>query len=369
MSQICYLGPDQPGSYSGSPFYFASALRSALKEADLGEINIVRTPRTREVLAQALIWGLLRRSDPRVYNISIEFLDRVLRDVPLAEPSVWIYPLQAMPSPLLSSDRNKVKVAQFIDCTLSYLIEGYRLEKRLSRSVRQQLLDREHESYLRADAIFCFHEGIRQEITGRHGIALDKVRTIGRGVNINGTVAESGRNSASELFKLIFVGEDAHRKGLFELIAAIDRLAESQRNRVELTVIGPPVSKVPKRSYVRVKGFLGVEHRETVLGLMQAADVGVLLSSAEGLPGFIWEMLYLGKPVLVANLPHYDELPAGFPIVQVSQPLKLDEVTATLSKMIDRNLISPAPSMELRRSLSWETQAKMVSDWIKTVHP
>ncbi|UQR65384.1 glycosyltransferase family 4 protein [Bradyrhizobium sp. C-145] len=289
-----------------------------------------------------------------------------MRNVPFAERSVWIYPLQAMPTALLSSDHKKVRIAQFIDCTLSYLIEGYRLESRLSRSVRRQLLDREHESYLRADAIFCFHEGIRQEIVSRHGIALDKVRTIGRGVNIDRAVAEPGRHSSSELFKLIFVGADAHRKGLFELIAAIDRLVETQRNRVELTVIGPPANKVPKRPYVRAKGFLGVEHRETVLELMQAADVGVLLSSAEGLPGFIWEMLYLGKPVLVANLPHYDDLPAGFPIVQVSQPLKLDEVTETLSKMIDRTLMSPAPSMELRSSLSWEVQAKIVSDWIKS---
>ncbi|MGY4291905.1 glycosyltransferase involved in cell wall biosynthesis [Bradyrhizobium sp. LM2.7] len=367
MSRICYFGPDQPGSYSGSPFYFASALRSRMKKEGLGDIQTVRTPRTREVMVRAIIWGMLKRSDPRVYNISIEFLDRVLHHTRLEEPSVWIYPLQAIPTALLLSDHKRVRIAQFIDCTFNYLIDGYRLESRLSRSVRRSLLDREHESYLRADAIFCFHEGIRQEITNRHGIARDKIRTIGRGVNIDGAFQDLGRESSSKLLKMIFVGADAQRKGLFELILAIDRLADSQRDRIELTVIGPPANKVPKRSYVRAKGFLGVEHRESVLALMEEADIGVLLSSAEGLPGFIWEMLYLGKPVLVANLPHYDELPAGFPIIQISQPVKVEEVTATLSKLIDGTLRFSTPSAELRRTLSWETQAKIVTDWITTV--
>lgn len=357
--QINYLASLDPSDHSGSPFYLGEALRSCASEGGQAfrwhDYPVARRQRTR-----ASLWGMTAFSHPRLYNISQVAADLALKHVNLVDSDIWVSPFQIVPRKIMRS-RSAI-VAQVLDCTLSYLFDNYDTARPLSPWTRRALISAERASYERANRIFVYHSGITDELIERYGINPDKILVVGRGVNIVSRSITPRSSSPRELTRhLIFVGRDAKRKGLDTLIGALDRLHGQKGNAFDLTVIGPDVEDVPNRPYIRPLGYLGADRREEVLQLISESDLCVLLSRAEGLPGFLWEAAYFGRETLVLDLPQYRELPSSVRTVRVPMPGSIDDVSKSLDSWLARSRPPPyEPSAHAHSALSWTAVASAI---------
>lgn len=97
--------------------------------------------------------------------------------------------------------------------------------------------------------------------------------------------------------KILFVGNEGKRKGLFELIAAMDLLGAAYlRNfNVELTVVSK--DRPAPKCGIQIDWFRKVSHNE-VLSLMEAADIFVLVPKNESYGLVLIEAMNAGCAIL-----------------------------------------------------------------------
>jgi glycosyltransferase involved in cell wall biosynthesis len=180
----------------------------------------------------------------------------------------------------------------YIDMTLQYYMSNYGLK--ISPKIARELRESERRSYESARGIFCYEEGTRRKLIEEFSLSPWKIRVVGRGVNIDETDAP---------FTIGFHGRDPRRKGLHKLISAIDEFDESERDGLRVMVIGPKSRQVPRRTYVDFRGYFGDRDRRSLVDTLKAVDVGFLASSGDSMPGGVFELLSLGKPVITTELP------------------------------------------------------------------
>lgn len=358
MTRIAWLGPDQPESYSGSSFHLMSSVRAILADKGL-EFDIIRTPRTREVPLRALAWAVAHRADPHVYNISEEFLSQISTRIRLDDVVAVFTPFQIVPSRLRNTAGNAV--FQFVDCTLAYLFEHYTLQWGRNARKYARMVEAEAESYRTSAAVFVYHEHFRDEIATRYGVSRSKIHVIGRGVNLPPRYEARPLRLTGRQVQLIFVGQDHIRKGLDRIIAGIDQLAEEERAKLSLVVAGPQVRDVPQRDYIVSLGHVDRNRREWLLNVMAGSDAGLLLSKAEGVPGFLWEMAYFNRPVICSELPQLSDLAAEPNVTMLPADAGSEQVAAALRKVIDKVVDGSASPMALKPELSWRRPAEVVA--------
>ena len=211
--------------------------------------------------------------------------------------------------------RGTVKAVNYVDMPLNSYFENYDLSGRIPTGTRRRLVHEEADSLSASARILALdEEGAREIRNGIAGIEPSKVTSIGRGANIETDQLETIRHKRvargkNERLELLFIGKDAARKGLYEAIEGIEQLPQTVKDRVKLHVVGPDKADVPNHSYIEKYGLLDRDKSPDLFAaLLARADLGLLLSKAEGNPGSIAEFLSCGVPAIASGLPRLTEI-------------------------------------------------------------
>ena len=367
--RVLVMGGDNVVSFSGSSFYFTESLREELPGF---EVEAVPLGAYRDFALETVWWGLRMRADPREYFfMTREFQEANVRRISPAPRDTDILISFTMIAP-----RKKVvggaKVFLFLDMTHHQYL-GYSQFHDMPDRVRRTILRQERESYAAADRVFAFTDAVRSQLLDHYGVPDGKIEVIGRGLNLPEAPmvpAVPGRPGAGTRPRLRvgFVGVDFARKGVPELIEAIDG-SDALREGVEVEVIGPVADALPSRPYLRMHGYLSKDtDLARICEIMASCDVGYLFSMSEGVPGSVLEFLSMGVPCIISDIPAMSSI-RNLPGVVC---LPLEGGAAAVGEALQRLVASPSHLQELRRRTAelefdgWRSQAKAVARWCRT---
>nr|WP_281354699.1 glycosyltransferase [Roseospira navarrensis] len=227
--------------------------------------------------------------------------------------------------------RKGLRVFFYIDATVRDLVY-------LGPRVRAAILEAEAESYRLAAGFFVYHEGVAASLRRDYGVDPPAITVVGKGVPANAEEVRAARavpRVSGTSLTLMTVGTHPRRKGVLRLIEAIDRLPADRRARLRYVVAGPARRELPTRDYLAPLGFLGADQRAHLLALMRRADLGVLLSEWEGLPGSIYEFLALGTPCWMSDLPDLGGLTTRPGVIAEPLPLDPARLSGRLAGLLD----------------------------------
>lgn len=150
--------------------------------------------------------------------------------------------------------------------------------------------------------------------------------------------------SRSDPMKILFLGQVTIRKGIAELLEAVDLLGDAP---VELIVAGPIGIRVPRRflEHPRIR-WVGAVPRGRAQELYRSADVFILPTLSDGFAITQLEALAAGLPLIVSKN-------CGDVVVNGDNGLLLDEVSAPA---IAEAVLSLASDPELLARLASSTQ-------------
>ncbi len=241
--------------------------------------------------------------------------------------------------------RGTARVINYIDMPLSNYFESYDLSGRIPTITRRRLVQQEAESLSASSRILTLdEEGAREIRQGVAGLDPSKIMSIGRGANIETDQLETirqmrGARRKNDHLEILFVGKDAARKGLYEAIEGIERLPQAIKDQVKLHVVGPDKAEVPDHSFVEKYGLLNRDKSpEVFAALLARADLGLLLSKAEGNPGSIAEFLSCGVPSIASGLPRLTEIFKGAAVEFVP----MSDMAGHFSKLVASIVAQPA---------------------------
>lgn len=371
-SSVLVYGARDETFWSGTPYYFASALREYGEAANAPfTVQNIGPKRTREVPLAFAQWSLAHRSlRNHLFLLSPQYHDcsyPVSQPVPDDAAGLVSFS-QILPEAFLRHKKANpgFKLVQYIDITLHDLMATFDYAKNPPPSVTASLLKAERAAYALVDRVCVFHEGVADALTSVYGMDRSRITIEGRGVNLSSALlgSQPAKAAGSQItLRMALVGKGPKRKGVFSLIEAIDALTPAEQAQIELNLIGPDPSELPKRDYIRALGFIPAEERGRLTEIMRGCDLGVLLSEAEGYPGSVWEFLALGVPVWVTTLPHIEEALTGFPAMFEQLPVKHDSLVQRLRSVLsDPAMLGrlKAASTRSPRDLSWAQPAESV---------
>ena len=138
------------------------------------------------------------------------------------------------------------------------------------------------------------------------GLASPRISRIPNAVMIPEAVAGSGKRADGPL-RLLFAGRLVEQKGLDNLLAALSRVSRDGRS-VELAVAGDGPLRPQLERTVGQLGLAGCVHflgrlsPEAMLSRYPDADLFVLPSRYEGMPGALLEAIAHGLPVVATRV-------------------------------------------------------------------
>jgi glycosyltransferase involved in cell wall biosynthesis len=362
---------------SGTPYYLARAIEANGKEDLAFDVIDIGPKRVREVPLTYLRWCLAtgnRRA--HLFLFSQEYYDRSGRDIVVPDDVTPYFLIwgQCIPASVLAYRRNRPdsRIIVYNDVTLHELMAMFDYASDIPVGLRNRLVRDEKKGYAQADFIAVFHEQNRTHLVRDYAVPAQKIRVIGRGVNLGPELANrpavNKRSALDHKFHMMVVGCGPRRKGVFRLIEAIDALTPKERNSFVLTVAGPEPSELPSRPYLRPLGFLDHERREELASEMAASDLGVLLSEADSLPGSIWEFLALKVPVWVSKLPCIEATLEGYPAIIEDLSRGMPSLTARLRSFLgNSDLLAGLVAVNSKSltDLTWEAPAKFFGEYIR----
>ncbi|KJC49471.1 hypothetical protein UP09_07160 [Bradyrhizobium sp. LTSP885] len=306
-----------PIHYSGSPYYFMQNLREVIGDCDGSIIRPIPLKRISEIPFTYLRWGLKTGTfEKSAFFFSNEYHEASVRGVPISISKdtgiISFTSLMARSLWRAIDDVDDCRLYVYRDATYIQLLEQFKYARTLTAGGRQELIENETRLYARARRVFVYDQVIRGVLVERYGVDEKKIYVTGRGLNMSRPdfelacrMREARRARSDDRIVLTIVGRDAVRKGVLQIIEAIDTLSAAEQGRIRLRVVGPDRSLIPARGYVEALGF--VSSKRKLLEILASTDVGVLMSSAEGgVPGSLREFTCLGIPCWVAWLPQYE---------------------------------------------------------------
>jgi len=198
----------------------------------------------------------------------------------------------------------------------------------------RHLEEKDEELHL-ADAVFLPSQHVRRTLCG--AVPDEKIHVISYGAPPVRWREHIARESTGPL-KVLFVGALGQSKGIGYLLDAIDLLG----SQVNLTLVGRRLGAHPRvdGACSRWRWFSSLPHSD-VLELMQAADILVLPSLAEGCALVVLEALACGLPVIVTPntgvLDYMQDGREGF-VVPIRDADSIAERLSTISR--DRALLA-----------------------------
>ncbi len=175
------------------------------------------------------------------------------------------------------------------------------------------------------------------------------------------------RRSEEEPIKLLFAGHLTQRKGVADLIAALELLEIDWR----ITMAGPRPSRAPRALDEFLAdsrcNWLGVVPHATLLEHMAQAHVFVFPSIVEGFGMVITEALAAGLPVVTTpNTAGPDVLSEGVDgfVVPIRNPEALaDRITRLAQDELQRQAMANA-AREKARQVSWQCYEAQIADLV-----
>jgi len=364
--------------FSGTPYYLSRALEALGNKHNAFNVIDVAPRRVREVPLTYLRWcmeSVTTRS--ALFLLSQRYHNRSGRGLTVPDDvrPYFIVFAQCLPASILAHRRARAdaRIIFYLDATLLDLFETFDYAIDPPPLLRRRMLHDEKSGYAQADLFGVFHEGVRNRLINDYGVPTEKIWTIGRGVNLDFNDASQleiqRRSSLDHKFHMMVVGRGPKRKGVYRLIEAIDTLSPDEQSRLVLTLAGPDKKELPSRPYLRPLGFVSADQRNYLAREMAASDLGVLLSSAESLPGSICEFLALGVPVWVSKLPCVSSTLKGYPAILEDISFGTPALAARLRSFLHQPGILAdllASNTRPRKDLIWDAPAEFFGQYIRS---
>jgi glycosyltransferase involved in cell wall biosynthesis len=317
MLAVTYPGDaNSSKTYGGSPLSIATALRRYAPSTIGLDLALPKNHQIRRYAWNLKEAALLRGSGG--YQYSDEFLNRIWRnDSRISTADAVINMFQNYSDEFFFS--TKARRLFYIDQTLDQLFNFYVDNARISERHRRTAIEREKRQYRACEKIICKSNWAAASVIDNYGVAPEKVAILKPGGNIDPAayaafeqqraklpLQEVTAFSADRPLRVVFVGKEPRRKGLFRFIDALPFVEQAHR-RVHLTVIGPELSTVPP-DYRDVPGVEWVgpidKGRDTqrFIDLVSKNDLGILLSTIDAGGLSLREFQMLGLAVLAPKV-------------------------------------------------------------------
>jgi glycosyltransferase involved in cell wall biosynthesis len=220
----------------------------------------------------------------------------------------------------------------FVDATVAQFTALEYLGPRDRWSGRQlRLLARlERRAIAAAAAVVAWSEWNAAALRSEYDMSTTRLETIHPGLNTAWWgEAASERTSHDGPMRVLFVGNDARRKGLDSLIEATSRLGG------EATLDVATGDEIAEADFVRV--HRGVEAgTDELRALFTAADVFALPTRADAVPWVVLEAMAAGLPVVATDVGAIGELLGGSGEVVAAGDV--DGLVAALQRLTDADL-------------------------------
>ncbi|WP_283171579.1 glycosyltransferase family 4 protein [Curtanaerobium respiraculi] len=246
------------------------------------------------------------------------------------------------------------------------------------RQMRKIPLERAwiREGVRRLDLVFSLHDAQAEEIAEVYGVPRGRIAVVGAGYNdrIFHRGACTGAWHAGETLNIVYAGKIWGKKGVPQLLRAVDRIPGIEPGDVVLRLAGGYNSREEYEGIVRQAAacaarveFLGRLSQDRLADLYRASHAFVLPSFFEGLPLVLIEALACGCRAVATDLPGVRPWLARYapdaPIVYVKPPRMTDVDTPAHEDLplFEKNLaralrdaVTMAPSKCKMSALSWD---------------
>jgi glycosyltransferase involved in cell wall biosynthesis len=351
---VAYGDANSVDTFSGIPYFF---LRAGRRIGLFGAGVTLRPGRFRR---RRMLWNALRPltlDRPCGFMYSRAHLHALWADrTPPGGIGEYVSHIQSLPPRELVGE----PVSYYIDATMRQYFEDY--ERSLGKRIRAEALAREQEAYEAARFVVCMSRWCADDVVASYGISPEKVRVILPGANIDEAAvpASTAWDGSLDPLRIGFIGIDWERKGGPLLLDAATRLQEMGHS-VEVVVIGPDASKLPRHPALRAVGFIDKAcELPRFVEIVRSFHFGCLLSCAEALGISTLECLRLGVPVIATAVGGIvDTVPDGagllMPTERTSERLA-DELAAVLESP-ERYARMRDAAREVAARQSWDRTA------------
>lgn len=165
------------------------------------------------------------------------------------------------------------------------------------------------------DRVISTHAEQAEQIQAVYQIPINLIRVLGSGFDDNTFYLKSGQEEQplpADPLQLVYTGKLARAKGVPELLAACDQVAESRS--IHLTLIGggaDPKETAEIEALAEAKPYpvklTGLLHQADIAKIYRKSHIFILPSYYEGMPLVVPEALACGMSVAVTNLPGFAE--------------------------------------------------------------
>ena len=240
----------------------------------------------------------------------------------------------------------KVRAAQLVDIATSRAVSRFRA---VSQAVKDVSVDRLH---LRADIVEVIPGG------------RDPAR-LGRASMARRSAARADLQLGTEPVVLA-VGRQEPQKGFDSLLRAVPAMREANPD-VQVIVAGNPgrssaqltsiIEDLDLEGSVRMLG-----HREDIAELLCAADVLVLPSRREGLPGAVVEAMALEVPIVASDITPVREALGDPSLAELFSPGDVEGLAAAVTKAIKEPTMSRKRAVRARERFIAEYDVAAVAE-------
>lgn len=370
------FAPDNARQLSGTAYFLTEALRDQ-EERSLEVAPLRLAPHSELRVAQLLF--MLRGGSleaRRGYSLSQDYVSAayaVAGPVALEPQDLFLSFQQVAPREIIRQAASGCcRVAAYVDFSLAEYLSSYTITAGIPAQVRERLLREERACMAVYDLLFVFDEASRQAMIAEFGLDPARVVAVGRGANLSpaNTADIAARRQArvrGDWLELLFLGADAKRKGLDEIVGGIDDLPGALRGRVHLHVVGPAREDVASRPFITSHGFLDRDaDGDALLALLGRCDMGVMLSEAEGgVPSAILEYLSSGMPAIVTSLPRMRTFLDGQAVLFVDPADRRAQFGAALRLILtEADLLDclARKAEDRKASFQWQPIARKIID-------
>ena len=166
-----------------------------------------------------------------------------------------------------------------------------------------------------------------------------------------------------QLFVVIYVGQFLHRKGYDRLAAAIDKL-----NDPEIGVVFLGKAKEGKEPLCKGLIYQGFTNQKEIARYLNAADVFVLPTQAEGCCNAIVEAMACGLPIISSDLPfNHDILDSNNALL--INPNSVEQIAEAIKTIKDNKALQAslaAQSLEKAQRLALPDRAQRIITFINS---
>jgi glycosyltransferase involved in cell wall biosynthesis len=357
----CAWDPSPAPTWSYTPWYLRSALRTRTDVVDIGMSypKAVRLPlkalHARRVDGQ---WVSMWKHSP----LARGYAQRALRGGERATPCDVVLEIQ---------DLAPLGTPYLVYQDLSYDVLLDELDAHgtlvhfpsLTRSNAKRLRDRQHRIYERAAGVLAMSAWFADHLVRVSGLPADKVHVVHPGATASVATSDGERRvTEGPRRRLLFVGKDFATKAGTQVLAALAMLRADVDPDITLTVVGPKQWPVPGAPPAGVD-FRGRVPIEQVRGLYAEHDVFVMPSRFEAFGIALVEALSHGLPCVARKayaMPEIVRAGDNGGLVTSDDPAELATVIADVlaDDALHRRVAHQAASV--REHYSWDRAAEDV---------